>query len=43
MFCIFSEPQELSGLNGGVIGGVVGGVLIICDIHVFTDLIIETY
>ena len=29
MFCIFSEPQELSGLNGGVIGGVVGGVLVI--------------
>jgi Ca2+/Na+ antiporter len=24
-----SEPQELNGLDGGVIGGVVGGVIII--------------
>ena len=29
MFGIFSEPQEISGLDGGVIGGVVGGVIII--------------
>jgi hypothetical protein len=29
LFGIFSEPQEISGLDGGFIGGVVGGVIII--------------
>ena len=27
--CIFTEPQELSGLVGGVIGGVVGVLIIV--------------
>jgi len=29
VFGIFSEPQEVSGLYGGVIGGVVGVLIIL--------------